>query len=659
MQAGFIDLTIGLIFLASLPFVWLWIYLAGNKRRANAIALGLDFSQLISVTRKVAVQAIVLTLLICALARPYFGRDEFSSVPSGRDILVLFDISKSMLSTDVSPSRLSLAKRKVLDLIRLVERESAGDRVGLVLFAGQGQLFCPLTVDYSVLRNFVNALDSSVILDEGSSLNDALATAATIARNSHAAKPLFLLISDGEDAYFSPQLASSTIKEANADIAAIGIGTNQGTPIPLGKGKFVRDSSGNIVISKLDEEVLTTLVEQNNGVYRKATLDDSDLESALNAGVSERRDSPIKVELFNEYGPFLLIALLLLFSYCLLSGKRSLILPVLLASLACFPNQGHSQESSSPEVPIKKTQHISPYQAKKAYQDGDYEKALLGFSQAYSNNPDDAAIIQGLASTLYRMGQYKEASELFAKGASVSPSGREKFESLFNFGNSSVKEGNFDAAINSYEEALKIKPKDEPTLANLEVAKKLKEEAQKQPTPPPQQQQKNESSSSSSSQNSNQNSSQNSSQNNENNQNQSSSSSNQSNKGNSGSSSSSSTSSSSSSNPSGEQGSSSSSSSSETSQKDQQSSSSQSQSSNKSEKQEAQSSSQQSSQSSSLEKEQAPKDQPSKASDHKRTYDPAELRENEAKSWLDSLPDSPVLLYKNESRQNQDKTQTW
>ena len=208
----------------------------------------------------------VLSLLF-TLSRPLWGFIEEEAHGSGLDLVVCFDVSRSMLATDLKPNRLTRAKLAAYDLLSLAK----GDRLGLVAFAGNSFLQCPLALDGEAFRQSVAALDTETIPDPGTALADAIREARLGFRQESGATRVILVLTDGED--HEPR-AVEAAKEAYAEgirVFTIGVGTAAGEvlriPDPFGNPVFVKDETGNPVRSRLNENLLREVAEAGGGFY--------------------------------------------------------------------------------------------------------------------------------------------------------------------------------------------------------------------------------------------------------------------------------------------------------------------------------------------------------------------------------------------------------
>ncbi len=222
-----------------------------------------------------------LALLIIALADPQVGTRIEEVKREGIDLVVAVDVSTSMLAKDIAPSRLEKAKHEVRSLLDKLQ----GDRVALVAFAGKAVIECPLTLDYGAAEIFLDVLEPGLVSKPGTSLADAVRTSLKAFPEGSRAGKAILLITDGED--HSPDLEAA-IKEA-ADkgvvIHAVGIGSPQGVPIPLGgaDGEYKKDKQGNVIVTKLDEGTLRRIAEKTGGVYQRCSTGGDELDAIISA----------------------------------------------------------------------------------------------------------------------------------------------------------------------------------------------------------------------------------------------------------------------------------------------------------------------------------------------------------------------------------------
>jgi Ca-activated chloride channel family protein len=201
-----------------------------------------------------------------ALARPQWGQQEESGRLLGEDVIFIVDCSRSMLATDVSPSRLQRAKLAILDF---VQRRGRG-RVGLVAFAGQAFLQCPLTFDYGGFQDALAAVDERTIPIPGTDVGRGLDEAYR-AMDPNSRRKLMVLITDGEDLEKSGVQTAAALAKKGVVVFTVGVGTPSGSEIQIfndeGKLELLHDSKGQIVVSRLDEPTLRRISESTTGSY--------------------------------------------------------------------------------------------------------------------------------------------------------------------------------------------------------------------------------------------------------------------------------------------------------------------------------------------------------------------------------------------------------
>ena len=259
---------------------------------------------------------------LIALARPQWGFEMREVKRQGLDILFLIDTSRSMLTTDVKPSRLERAKMAVRDFLK----ELQGDRVGLIAFAGDAFLVCPLTVDYGGFVMSLEDMDSNSIPRGGTNISKAIEEALREYDNTPAKYKVVVIITDGENLEDDPLPMVEEARKKGVKIYCIGVGTKEGELIrikdTLGQDSYVKDENGNIVKSRLNEGLLTEIALKTGGVYVRASGAQFGLDLIYRNELSklERRDITSRMErdyLERFQYPLLLAVLALCLMTCL------------------------------------------------------------------------------------------------------------------------------------------------------------------------------------------------------------------------------------------------------------------------------------------------------------------------------------------------------
>jgi Ca-activated chloride channel family protein len=208
-----------------------------------------------------------LLLVLAALARPQWGRIEEPVFDQAREILIAIDLSRSMLSQDIKPSRLERAKLLTQSLLEKL----AGERVGLVTFSGTAFLQSPLSSDYEILREFLPALNPDFLPEGGTNYRALIETSLSAFGRTTAADRFLIVLSDGEATDDDWKSSVADLKKKGIRVIGLGVGTTGGAMIPDGAGGFVKDERGAVVLSKLESSTLQELASATQGTYRDAS----------------------------------------------------------------------------------------------------------------------------------------------------------------------------------------------------------------------------------------------------------------------------------------------------------------------------------------------------------------------------------------------------
>ncbi len=222
---------------------------------------------------------LAVILLLIAAADPQVGTKIENVKQSGIDIYILLDVSLSMQAQDIKPSRLDKAKFEISNLIQKLR----GDRIGLIVFAGEPFVQFPLTTDYSAANLFLNAADVSTVPEQGTAIAAAINLATKSFDNSSKTEKAVVIFTDGEDHEGNLQDAIDNAKKNNILIYTIGLGSPDGVPIPVFNDQgqqvgFKKDESGNIVLTKLDEATLKEIASDTGGKYFRGRNDTDELD---------------------------------------------------------------------------------------------------------------------------------------------------------------------------------------------------------------------------------------------------------------------------------------------------------------------------------------------------------------------------------------------
>lgn len=236
----------------------------GDLLLVNRLIMNVSFAK-----KRLKIILILTSILfiIITLAQPQWGYHWEELKRKGIDIIIVLDTSKSMLADDIKPNRLEFAKLQIEDLLKILN----GDRIGLVLFAGTSFLQCPLTLDYSAFRLFLDNIDTDIIPQPGTDIGGAIRKALGGFEKESKKHRAIILITDGEDHSGALESATQEAKNQGVPIYVVGIGSREGTPIPIidekGNKNYLKDKNGNIVLSKMDDIALKKVALTTGGAY--------------------------------------------------------------------------------------------------------------------------------------------------------------------------------------------------------------------------------------------------------------------------------------------------------------------------------------------------------------------------------------------------------
>ena len=481
--------------LAVLPLLAAFFIIAEQSRRIAinrllAVRLQPRLAGTVStVRRRVGFALLLLGLALCliALAGPRWGVTLEEQVTRGRDLIIAIDTSRSMLAQDVAPSRLERAKFAALDLVG----ETGGDRLGLIAFAGQAFLQAPLTPDHDAVAETIRSLDTENIGQGGSDLASAIEAAAEAFGKGESTQRALVLFSDGEELQADVLVAAEKYKD-QFRIYTIGVGTEAGAPVirPTAYGgEYIRDPSGAVVTTKLDETRLREVAKIAGGFYLHLQNGPADMRHLAQMGLdsmSQKESETRTKEVPNERFQWPLLAGLVCLATGLLLGERrrlartaataaaSLWLcctPTAQASSGLWQHLDHLFDSEAPpsttQDSMKELERVEAQKSRRpavpeidynlgcaAYSSGDYDRAVAAFSTALS----------AASPELKEKAAYNLANALARRGVK-----REKEPKLSDWNN----------AVKQYDQVLALDPSHVKAKENRDAVQKAIDELNK------------------------------------------------------------------------------------------------------------------------------------------------------------------------------------
>ncbi|MBR5905342.1 MAG: VWA domain-containing protein [Bacteroidales bacterium] len=268
---------------------------------------------------RIVLYSLAFFCFVVGLARPQMGAKLKEHETKGAEIMICLDVSNSMLAEDYSPSRLDRAK---LAISRVVDKLQ-GDRIGLIIFAGTSFVQLPITTDYISAKMFLNSINTESVPVQGTAIGEAILTAAKSFSAQSEKSRAIIVITDGENHEDDAVDAARQAAELGIKIYTIGVGSQQGQPIPM-NGELLKDSEGNIVVTRLDEATLRKIAAEGGGAYVHAGNEEFGLNPIIDdiKKMEAEKYNSIVFEDFDEQYMYFFGAALLLFVLEMLIGER-------------------------------------------------------------------------------------------------------------------------------------------------------------------------------------------------------------------------------------------------------------------------------------------------------------------------------------------------
>jgi Ca-activated chloride channel family protein len=493
----------------------LWCFRRFNRRQHAALAqfvspkLLSGLTAAVSPGRRKLKQALFTAgvgSLFIALARPQAGYRWEEVHRKGVELLVAVDTSKSMLTPDVKPNRLGRAKLAVDDLVDKLN----GDGVGLLAFAGDSFLQCPITLDYDAFRECLDSLDTNTIPRGGTDIGGAIREAQSVLDARAGSEKILVLITDGEDLSGDAVAAAQAAGKDGVKIFTVGVGTSAGELIPLpgdnGGTDFVKDSSGQFVKSRLDEATLKQIAQVTGGMYEPLGQEGQGLTAIYEQGLASftRHDiasRQTKVPLEQFQWPLLAAFACLVGEGLIGTRKRHVQKAALLGGSGRETAIGKAGPWSPARavfagaivlLAMPAISRASPTSAEKAYDKGDYPAAEKEYAATVSKDPKRPQLEFNLGAAAYKAGDYGKAAAAFQAALNTSDVPLQQ-SAYYNLGNTQFRTGqqtekskpqetikSWQQALQSYEAALQIKSGDVDAKFNRDLVKQKLEQLQKQ-----------------------------------------------------------------------------------------------------------------------------------------------------------------------------------
>ena len=384
-------------------------------------------------------------LAVTALAGPSWNRVEQPVFRSEQAIVIALDLSRSMDAQDLTPSRLTRARLKILDILDARQR----GQTALVVYSSNAFTVTPLTTDADTVAALVNSLSTDIMPSRGSYPVAAIRKSQTLLEQAGVAYGEVLLITDGGTSP-TAERAAADLQSSGYSLSVLGVGTSQGAPIPRAGGGFITDRSGNIVVPRIEEIALRSLAAAGGGRFALLSADNSDISTLLSGevGIGSASDESLATDLWQEEGPWLL---LLLVPMAAMAFRRGLLLVLLLFLL-----------------PVAEPVYAFGWEDLWLTRDQQAQRELDQGNAMEAGELFEDPVWRAVAK--YRAAEYGPSAAGFVN--------QEDIENLYNLGNALARLGEIETAIDAYEQVLEVDPEMEDALYNRDLLKDLIEQNQ-------------------------------------------------------------------------------------------------------------------------------------------------------------------------------------
>ncbi len=423
-------------------------------------------------------------LILLVLALVNFRKPDSSEKIklSGTDLMIALDVSNSMMAKDIQPNRLEKAKLLISKIIDQLE----GNRLGLVVFAGNAYLQMPLTTDASAAKLFLSTINPDIIPLQGTNIGEALLLCNRSLSVQEKKYKSILLISDGEDHDDAAIATAKELKDKGVIINTIGVGSPAGSPImDATSGEYKRDDQGNAVVTKLNERALEDIAAQTNGSYQLLN-DATDAANKIASQVSAMDKKQITDSSLTNYSSyfwiFVVLATLLLTIELLVTEKKKMTQTKqpALQKAAIINTPASEKFSKTASVILLLLCSFSNAFAQKenelvrkgndAYKEQKFDEASKRYEEALKQNNTNKTAVFNLGNTKYKSGKFEEATKQYEALAANKTDKQLLAKSLYNKGVSLLKQQKLPEAIEALKQSLKANPADEETRENLQKA---------------------------------------------------------------------------------------------------------------------------------------------------------------------------------------------
>ena len=415
-----------------------------------------------------------LALLIIMLARPQMGTKISQEKRTGIETIIALDISNSMLAEDIVPSRLDRSKMMVENLVD----HFTNDKIGLIVFAGDAFVQLPITSDYVSAKMFLSSIDPSMIATQGTDIATAINMASNSFTQEEGIGKAIIVITDGEDHEGGALEAAEAAKKKGMRVYVLGVGSSNGAPIPIpGTGDYMKDNTGNTVMSTLNEEMCKQVAAAGGGVYihvENNSAAQQQLDNELDKLSKKETSTTVYSDYDEQFQAFGILALLLLIVEILILDRRN----PLLKRISLFGSKKAVAAMLLLLVAVSASaQSDRQYvrQGNKQFKTGDFANAEVSYRKAIEKNPRNPQAVYNLGNALLAQNKDSAAVVQFESAAKLESNPMRRYQSFHNLGVICQSHKMYGEAIEAYKNALRLNPDDDETRYNLVLCQRQKQ----------------------------------------------------------------------------------------------------------------------------------------------------------------------------------------
>ena len=418
-----------------------------------------------------------LSLLIVMVARPQFGTKISHEKRTGIETIIAMDVSNSMLAEDVAPSRLDRSKMMVENLVD----HFTNDKIGLIVFAGDAFIQLPITSDYVSAKMFLSSISPDMIATQGTDIAAAINMASNSFTQQEGVGKAIIIITDGEDHEGGALEAAKEAKAKGMRVYVLGVGSPNGAPIPTGDGEYMKDNTGQTVMTGLNEQMCRELAQAGGGAYIHVE-NNSNAQQQLDTELDKLAKKEIDATIYSDYDEQfqavgIIVLLLLILEICILEVKNPILRRISLfkrspkpAAILLLLMIGMAAQAQTDRQLVRR--------GNKQFRLGNSAEAEVLYRKAVEKNPRNAQANYNLGNALMLQRKDSLSINQLQTAAKLENNPIRRAQAYHNIGVICQQRQMFGEAIEAYKESLRNNPTDNETRYNLALCKRQQKQQQ-------------------------------------------------------------------------------------------------------------------------------------------------------------------------------------